>query len=204
MNYTIKSVTDNAFIDSKENTLKEKALVQLFKNLTSNISDTLRRWREINNIDKIRERLSNSQKEQMLKVLDQLLQSSRQHQVREIIHKFRLNRKVTEIQRNFLKRLLMSKAGLVVIAFRKIQTLPERRDSENYVKATKFEKGLSLFVEKTLRGSFVPFKNEYEEAQAYKKRAVIQLINTTAGGQKRLFNRWLNITEKTNMMNECR
>ena len=204
MNYTIKSVTDNAFIDSKENTLKEKALVQLFKNLTSNISDTLRRWREINNIDKIRERLSNSQKEQMLKVLDQLLQSSRQHQVREIIHKFRLNRKVTEIQRNFLKRLLMSKAGLVVIAFRKIQTLPERRDSENYVKATKFEKGLSLFVEKTLRGSFVPFKNEYEEAQAYKKRAVIQLINTTAGGQKRLFNRWLTITEKTNMMNECR
>ena len=140
----------------------------------------------------------------MLKVLDQLLQSSRQHQVREIIHKFRLNRKVTEIQRNFLKRLLMSKAGLVVIAFRKIQTLPERRDSENYVKATKFEKGLSLFVEKTLRGSFVPFKNEYEEAQAYKKRAVIQLINTTAGGQKRLFNRWLTITEKTNMMNECR
>ncbi len=47
-------------------------------------------------------------------------------------------------------------------------------------------------------------KNEYEEGQAYKKRAVIQLINTTAGGQKRMFNRWLNITEKTNMMNECR
>ncbi len=146
MNYAIKSVTDNAFIDSKENTLKEKALIQLFKNLSSNLSDTYKRWREINNIDKIRERLSNSQKEQMLKVLDQLLHSSKQLQVREIIQKFRLNRRVTEIQRNFLKRLLMSRAGLVVIAFRKIQTLPERKDNENYVKATKFEKGLSLFV----------------------------------------------------------
>ena len=124
MNYVIKSVTDNAFIDSKENTLKEKALIQLFKNLSSNLSDTYKRWREINNIDKIRERLSNSQKEQMLKVLDQLLHSSKQLQVREIIQKFRLNRRVTEIQRNFLKRLLMSRAGLVVIAFRKIQTLP--------------------------------------------------------------------------------
>ncbi len=82
----------------------------------------------------------------MLKVLDQLLHSSKQLQVREIIQKFRLNRRVTEIQRNFLKRLLMSRAGLVVIAFRKIQTLPERKDNENYVKATKFEKGLSLFV----------------------------------------------------------
>jgi len=146
LNYAIKSVTDNAFIDSKENTLKEKALIQLFKNLSSNLSDTYKRWREINNIDKIRERLSNSQKEQMLKVLDQLLHSSKQLQVREIIQKFRLNRRVTEIQRNFLKRLLMSRAGLVVIAFRKIQTLPERKDNENYVKATKFEKGLSLFV----------------------------------------------------------
>ena len=126
--------------------MKEKALIQLFKNLSSNLSDTYKRWREINNIDKIRERLSNSQKEQMLKVLDQLLHSSKQLQVREIIQKFRLNRRVTEIQRNFLKRLLMSRAGLVVIAFRKIQTLPERKDNENYVKATKFEKGLSLFV----------------------------------------------------------
>ena len=49
----------------------------------------------------------------------------------------------TEIQRNFLKRLLMSKAGMVVIAFRKIQTLPERKDAEAYQRANKFEKGLS-------------------------------------------------------------
>ncbi len=97
----------------------------------------------------------------MIKILDQLLHSSRQLQVRDAIQKFRLNRRVTEIQRSFLKRLLMSKAGLVVIAFRKIQTLPERKDNENYVKATKFEKGLSLFVEKTLRGSFAPLKNEF-------------------------------------------
>jgi hypothetical protein len=162
LNYVIKSVTDNAFIDSKENQLKEKALIQLFKNLSSNLSDTYRRWREINSIEKVRERLSNTQKEQMIKILDQLLHSSKQLQIREVIQKFRLNRRVIEIQRNFLKRLLMSKAGLVVIAFRKIQTLPERKDNENYQKATKFEKGLSLFVEKTLRGSFIPFKNEYE------------------------------------------
>ena len=138
MNYVIKSVTDNAFIDSKENQLKEKALIQLFKNLSSNLSDTYRRWREINSIEKVRERLSNTQKEQMIKILDQLLHSSKQLQIREVIQKFRLNRRVIEIQRNFLKRLLMSKAGLVVIALRKIQTLPERKDNENYQKATKF------------------------------------------------------------------
>ena len=118
--------------------MKEKALIQLFKNLSSNLSDTYRRWREINSIEKVRERLSNTQKEQMIKILDQLLHSSKQLQIREVIQKFRLNRRVIEIQRNFLKRLLMSKAGLVVIALRKIQTLPERKDNENYQKATKF------------------------------------------------------------------
>ena len=98
----------------------------------------------------------------MLKVLDQLLRSSKQLQIKDVIQKFKLNRRVIEIQRNFLKRLLMSKAGLVVIAFRKVQTLPERKDNENYLKATKFEKGLSLFVERTLKASFVPLKNEFE------------------------------------------
>ena len=44
--------------------------------------------------------------------------------IRNALNKFRLNRKIVEIQRNFLKRLLMSKAGLVVIAFKKFQTLP--------------------------------------------------------------------------------
>ena len=98
----------------------------------------------------------------MLKVLDQMLHSSRQMNIREIINKFRLNRKVTEIQRNFLKRLLMSKAGLVVIAFRKIQTLPERKDNSAFLKASRFEKGLATFAERTLRRAIGAFKNEYE------------------------------------------
>lgn len=106
--------------------------------------------------------MSNQQKANILKILNGLLTTGKTAQIRDAINKFRLNRRITEIQRNFLKRLLMSKAGLVVIAFRKIQTLPERKDNATYLKATKFEKGLSLFVEKTLRGSFAPFRNEFE------------------------------------------
>ena len=45
INFTIKSVADNAFLNSKDNELKEKALIQLFKNLNGNLGDTFRRWR---------------------------------------------------------------------------------------------------------------------------------------------------------------
>ena len=95
----------------------------------------------------------------------------------------------------------MSKAGMVVIAFRKIQTLPEKRDTEAYLKANKFEKGLSSFVDRTLRKSYEAFKTEFEEGQAFKKRAVIQLINSTMGGQKKMYGRWHGITERTRLMN---
>ncbi|MBL2503839.1 hypothetical protein ELJ47_30305, partial [Klebsiella pneumoniae] len=98
----------------------------------------------------------------------------------------------------------MSKAGLVVIAFRKIQTLPERKDNTAFLKASKFEKGLATFAERTLKRALGAFRSEYEEGQAAKKRAVIQLIDTTMGGQKKMYNRWKSITEKTRLMNECR
>ena len=79
-----------------------------------------------------------------------------------MINKFKLNHKITEIQRNFLKRLLFSKAGLVVVAFNKIKSLPELVDNESKKRVLKFEKGLSKFSENTLRKSFVPLKSDFE------------------------------------------
>ena len=82
-----------------------------------------------------------------MKVLEGILKNGRINQIRDAINKFRLNRRVVEIQRNFLKRLLMSKAGLVVIGFKKMQSLPERkRNTEEYARLMKFEKGLATFV----------------------------------------------------------
>ena len=137
-------------------------------------------------------------------MLESLANQGLKGQLRNAINQFRLNRKYVEIQRNFLKRLLVSKAGMVVIAFRKIRSLPERVNRPLFEKANRFEKGLSTFADKILRLSFTSFKTEFDEGQAVKKRAVIQLINTTTGGQKRMYARWTSITEKTNLMNECK
>ena len=58
------------------------------------MSDTFKRWRDVNNIEKLKEKLTEQQKESVLKVLENLLRSSKQLQVREIINKFRLNRRI--------------------------------------------------------------------------------------------------------------
>ena len=53
----------------------------------------------------------------------------------------------------------MSKAGLVVIAFKKFQSLPYRTCQKQNDKANKFEIGLKRFVERTLGRAFSAFKN---------------------------------------------
>ena len=72
--------------------------------------------------------MTDKQKEMCLNVLLGILNNGKQSKIREAINKFKMNRKITDIQRNFLKRLLMSKAGLVLIAFRKWTSLPEITD----------------------------------------------------------------------------
>ena len=54
LNFAIKSVADLAFIDNKDSQLKQKSLMKLFKNLSGNMSDSLKRWRDVNSIDKLR------------------------------------------------------------------------------------------------------------------------------------------------------
>ena len=67
-----------------------------------------------------------------------VLNNGNQGKIRQAIQKFRMNRKIIDIQRNFLKRLLMSKAGMVVISVKKWQSLPERADGRKNEKASKF------------------------------------------------------------------
>ena len=173
--------------------------------MNSNVGDCFKRWRDVNNIEKLKERIDNKTKENVLKVLDNLLKHSKQDIIREAINKFKINRKIVDIQRNFLKRLLLSKAGLVMISFKKFQSLPERKkDPKGYDKLLKFERGLNEYFASTMKRSYVALKNEFDIGQAIKKRAVIQLINTTSTGQKKFFSRWYNLTEKTKLLNECK
>lgn len=68
--------------------------------------------------------------------------------------------------------------------------LPQKVNIEAFRKASKFEKGLTNFIQRTITRAIDSFKNEYEKAQVEKKRAVIQLIDMTQSGQKRYFIKW--------------
>ncbi len=54
----------------------------------------MKRWRDVNNIEKLRERLNDDQKKNVLKVLNNLLNNGKTAQIRDAINKFRLNRRI--------------------------------------------------------------------------------------------------------------
>ena len=177
----------------------EHAIKLMFGNMSSNVGDTFKKWRNINAIEGLKQTISSEKKKAVIKVINELLSNSKSVKIRETIMKFRHNKRIVEIQRNFLKRLLMSKAGMVVIGFKKWQTLPTISRT-SYHKASKFEVNLARFIDRTLSSVYRPFRQQYERGQAIKKNAVIQMMNVTMSGQKRLYNRWITITEKHKLL----
>ena len=191
VNFVIKSVSDNAFSENKDINAKASALKMLFKNLESNIEGSFRRWRELNNIERLRDMMTLAQKQKIITMLESIINQGRNGQLRKAINQFRLNRKYVEIQRNFLKRLLVSKAGMVVIAFRKMRFLPERIDHPLYEKANKFEKGLSAFAHSILKFSLSSFTTLLSEGISYKKLAVSKIINKSQNSTYTYYHKWL-------------
>jgi hypothetical protein len=117
--------------------------------------------RHSTHIEKLRERMSNQQKESVLKVLNGPPQQlERPLRFSEAINKFRLNRRITEIQRNFLKRLLMSK-GWSRCGWIQESGKPSLKEKDNtaFLESLQVrERTLATFVDRTLKRSFGAFR----------------------------------------------
>ena len=50
--------------------------------MNNNIGDCFKRWRDVNNIEKIKEKMDNKTKENVLKVLDNILKHSKQDYIK--------------------------------------------------------------------------------------------------------------------------
>ncbi len=67
--------------------------------------------------------------------------------------------KIKEIRTRFLNRLLMTKTGGILEAFKKWKSIPNRKNMEKYNKLTRFERGLNEYFASTMKRSYVALKN---------------------------------------------
>jgi hypothetical protein len=69
-----------------------------------------------------------------------------------------MNKIIREIIKKFLHRLLQSKAGRAIVAFKRIQGLPQRFKTILTINPVKFEKGLDKFIRNRFKYAFDQFK----------------------------------------------
>jgi len=68
--------------------------------------------------------------------------------------------KIREVQRHILNKILSTKTGKILDAFKKWKGIPEKKNMKKYMKATQFERGLSDFFTSTMKRSYVAIKTE--------------------------------------------
>jgi hypothetical protein len=93
-----------------------------------------------------------------LRNLAVICKGHRAYRLRDIIRNFKINKRIREIQKRFLDRLLLSKAGLAAIAFKLIRSLPQRFTKIQTANPIRFEKGLDKFIRNRFRSAFDQFK----------------------------------------------
>lgn len=89
INLSIKSVTDNAFISNKDESIKLKAINKIIRTFMGNLGNTFNKWRQLNKIENIRSKLHSENKKFIIKMLKDILDNRLNKRLKEIIHIFK-------------------------------------------------------------------------------------------------------------------
>jgi hypothetical protein len=112
--------------------------------------------------------------------------------------------RVRAVQSSFIKKLLNTKIGKVFNAFLLLKTLPERKEFRDPTKANRFEKGLDKFIRDKLKYTYDQFRNEWEEASVFKKRAAILMVKMSESKLKKYYTRWHTSVSEGRIVQKCK
>lgn len=88
------------------------------------MKDGFTRWLMNHRSEKLNSSINNTKKSLMIASFNQLLHKRDFADCKRAVHQFYLNWKITQCQTNFIKKLLTTKGGRVVEAFRIWKELP--------------------------------------------------------------------------------
>ena len=132
----------------------------------------------------------------VLERINKMVDNTSDSNVKKSIKLFYLNFKIEKVQKKFIQRLLQTKSGKVIEAFNKWKEIPAQNLMEKYKNAQKFYFKLEKFSKCTMETTFKCFETNKEEGNTIKKQSVIQLLDMTSNGVKKLYNRWMRITKR--------
>lgn len=83
--------------------------------------------------------------------------------------------------------------------------MPERINDENTKRCNRLERALYRLFQRSMKSASIdPLKQEMQEGEAVKKRAIITLLNKTMSQSNRIFMAWHKDTQNDKQILKCR
>lgn len=129
-------------------------------------------------------------KTSILERINKIVSIGSEQNVKAAIQKFHQSMKVEFIQKKFINQLLKTKSGLVLEAVNKWKTIPAINLGERYKKGQKFFNKLESFQRSRISLIYQSYKKNYDDANMFKKQAILQLFDVTSTGIRKFYRRW--------------
>lgn len=126
------------FARSKDTTIKKNALDRLFKSSELKRKGCFDLWRQNTKALKMMGDMDKQTKATILERINKIVQATSTQSVVAAIKKFYLNSKIQRIQRKFIEKLLQTKSGKVINAFKNWNAIPVANAMGKYKNYQKF------------------------------------------------------------------
>jgi hypothetical protein len=126
------------FARSREVTIKKDALDKIFKCQSIRFKAYFNLWRQNLKELKLLSEMDKKTKTAILERINKIAMATSTQAVIEAIRKFKLNSKVTVVQRKFIERLMQTKSGKFIAAFQSWKSIPNSNLNAKYKKYQKF------------------------------------------------------------------
>ena len=99
--------------------------------------------------------------------------------------------------------MLATTVGKALMIIHKWKSIPKRKNDGQIRRCNKLERNLANYAMKGIKISFEKLKNELQDGEALKKRAIHNLMSKTMSQHKRLFLNWHSRVAQSKQVQKC-
>ena len=135
----------------KDSQKKERVLLRIIEATHLGLKDAFNHWRNKTETAHLHDQLTEEKKRDLVLLLSRFMTHNQHELLRVLLGRFHHNARTSGIQSRFFTRLMSTSAGSFIDSFARWKALPERRDNEQFQRASRFERNLRLLVQNTLK-----------------------------------------------------
>lgn len=155
---------------------KARKLNLLNDYLRKRLANFMQVWQKNANAISYCNKIVDEKKIRVLENLNQLLLKEDVHKTRKIIEILDKNRRIHNLQVNFLKKLCEGQAGKLLKSFMIWKSMPEVKNKERIMNATTFATNLSQLLKKNLKETLSVFQGFRKEGMEKRYQGVNRLV----------------------------